>query len=89
MSATERRPAPVQVTRRGAIAVVGADGHVGRHLLAARRQDGADVRGVDRHDDLEEAVRGAHATAVGSDTALAQIVKLVQEAPRKAKLTVS
>jgi uncharacterized protein YbjT (DUF2867 family) len=44
-----------------AVAIIGADGHVGRHLAALAEGDGLETRRVGRNDDLAAALAGAAA----------------------------
>jgi len=44
-----------------AVAIIGADGHVGRHLAALAEGDGLETRRVGRNDDLAAALAGADA----------------------------
>ena len=48
-------------SRRRAVAVVGAAGHVGRHLVGRLEEEGFDVHAVDRGDDLSAAVQSLDA----------------------------
>jgi uncharacterized protein YbjT (DUF2867 family) len=43
------------------LAIVGADGHVGRHLAALAEEEGWETRRVGRHDDVAAALAGATA----------------------------
>lgn len=48
-------------SRRRAVAVVGAAGHVGRHLVGRLEEEDFDVHAVDRGDDLSAAVQSVDA----------------------------
>jgi uncharacterized protein len=53
-----------ELAKTATIAVIGASGHVGRHLISALEQDGVEVHPIGRGDDFAPAVRDAERSSI-------------------------